>query len=72
MATANGDQAADQDRGYLFHPRVLYSFVPLCRGPLANFSHRGNDYGTSPKNLKTYGSVLVRFFCRKMHFVFLF
>jgi hypothetical protein len=41
---------------------ALFLFVPLWRGQVVNLSHYGNDFRTSPKKQKTYGSVLVRFF----------
>jgi hypothetical protein len=51
---------------------VTVPFVPLGRGKIVYMSHRGNDDDTDLKNRKTYGSVLVRFFGRKMHFAPIF
>jgi hypothetical protein len=65
--------AADENECVPFSRSDLPTFVPpLWRGPFAYLAHCGNEYGTSLKNQKTYGSVLVRFFCGKMHFAPLF
>jgi hypothetical protein len=68
FAAARGEQAGEGDTDDSFVHFVLLSVVPLWRGENVYFSHCGNDYGTNLKKQKTYGSVLVRFFCGKMRF----
>jgi hypothetical protein len=68
VAAARCEEGDEKDTNDSFVLFVPLAFAPLWRGPVVYMSHRGNDYDTDRKNPKTYGSVLVRFFVRKVHF----
>jgi hypothetical protein len=59
-----GKEITDGSNGYF----GIRSFAPFWPGQIVYISHCENDYDLDRKNRKTYGSVLVRFFGRKMHF----
>jgi hypothetical protein len=62
-------EADEKDTNDSFAYFATFAFGPFSRGQVAYRSHRADDYVTDRKNRKTYGSVLVRFFVRKVHFV---
>ena len=68
VAAVRCDEGDEKDTNDSFVYFVTRPFVPFSRVRIAYMSHRSDDYDTNPENRKTYGSVLVRFFGRKMHF----